>query len=129
MVTSLATRPDAGTGPARSTAWSWLALLLTPMISLANLGVVYALAVPACEGQTTLWLQCVQAASTVSCGLLSWMAWRVPRNGTLAGGSSAGSPLARQDFIAAMGRWAGLLFTLVTMAQWFVALALSPCLA
>ena len=110
--------------------WTWLALLGTPSIALLNLGVVFALASPSCALQTTAWLHGVHAVSTAASAVATAMAWRDWRRHGAAGTEDAAADTAtRQRFTASLAAWVGLLFTLVTLAQWFVAAVLSPCVS
>ncbi len=104
---------------------AWLALLGTPLISLGHLGAVYALVTPSCSHQTTAALHGVSVLSLAACVLLAWLAHRSLHPAHLR--EDSGEPASRRLFVATMGWWVALLFSLVTAAQWFCIWVLSPC--
>ncbi|RZL31914.1 MAG: hypothetical protein EOP35_21045 [Rubrivivax sp.] len=106
--------------------WSWLALLVTPLVSLGNLGLAHALVTPSCAHQTELGLHALHAASVALCLLLLVMAWR--EHGLPTGRRDDGSATpVRQRFIGALALPSAALFTLVTGAQWASVWVMSPC--
>jgi hypothetical protein len=104
---------------------AWLALLGTPLVSLGNLGLAYALVTPSCGHQTTTALHGVSAVSLAACAVLAWLAYRA----TMPAGprDDGGDPATRRLFVARMAWWVALLFSLVTAAQWLCIWILSPC--
>jgi hypothetical protein len=112
--------------------WTWLALIGTPLVSLANLGMAHALTTPSCAHQTEVWLHLLHAASIGLClGLclvFVLMAWR--HRAPSAGQRDDAADLAtRQRFVSSISVPTGVLFTLVTLMQWVSVWVLSPCAA
>ncbi|GAA4330414.1 hypothetical protein GCM10023144_18080 [Pigmentiphaga soli] len=108
---------------------TWLPLLGAPAVSLANLSLAYALTAPSCAMESTAWLHGVNAVCVAVCAVLTaigWGQWRRVRGHPAP--DDAGDRTSRQRFLAAMGFAVGLLFTLVTLAQWAAAWILWPCL-
>ena len=122
---------------------SWPALLLAPLIALADLSVVYSLVTPACMRQDRSGLHAVAAASLVivlALTMLAWRAWRDetgrvhghamaamaqgPRDVTRADGDAAAD---RQRFVALIAVLVGALSGWVCVALWLPIWLLSPC--
>jgi len=120
---------------------SWPALLLAPLIALADLSVVYSLVTPACMRQDQSGLHAVAAASLVivlALTMLAWRSWRDetthvqgeatmaqgPRDVTRADGDAAAD---RQRFVALVAVLVGALSGLVCVALWLPIWMLSPC--
>ena len=123
---------------------SWPALLLAPLIALADLSAIYALVTPACMRQDRSGLHVVAVAAlliVLALTLLAWHAWldasaRVdgsamvagpngdPREVTRADGDAA---VDRQRFIALVAVLVGALSVLVCLALWLPIWLLSPC--
>ena len=103
--------------------WNWLALVGTPLVSLAVLATGFASVSPSCAHQSTAWLHALHGAGVLVGLGLSVGAWRA-RGRNLGRGADA---QARRDFVNAMALPVGLLFTLVMLAEWFTAWVLSPC--
>jgi len=122
---------------------SWPALLLAPLIALADLSVVYSLVTPACMRQDRSGLHAVAAASLVivlALTMLAWRAWRDetagvqgqatsemangPRDVTRADGDAAAD---RQRFVALIAVLVGALSGCVCVALWLPIWLLSPC--
>ena len=123
---------------------SWPALLLAPLIALADLSAIYALVTPACMRQDRSGLHVVAVAAlliVLALTLLAWHAWldasaRVdgsamvagpngdPREVTRADGDAAAD---RQRFIALVAVLVGALSVLVCLALWLPIWLLSPC--
>jgi hypothetical protein len=105
----------------------WLALLLAPVLALADQSVALSLTTWACAHQQPLAMHAAHllfmaaaAASTV----LAWQAWR----GT-AGAGGNHETLARRRFLAGVATGSGALSTLVIAAMWAPNWVLSPCFA
>ena len=118
---------------------SWPALLLAPLIALADLSVVYSLVTPACMRQDQSGLHAVAAASLVIVLALTMLAWRAWRDETgrvhghamaaMAQGPRADGDAAadRQRFVALIAVLVGALSGLVCVALWLPIWLLSPC--
>lgn len=106
--------------------WSWLALLLTPLLTLGNQGLSHSLVTPACAHQTEMWLHLIHLATLALCLLLLLMAWR--ENAALAGlRDDGGAATSRRRFVGRMAVPTAALFALVTASQWLSVWLLSPC--
>src|SRR4051812_34881042 len=106
--------------------WTWLALIATPLLSLANLSISHALTTPSCAQQTELWLHALNAGDLVLSLALLALAWR--EHGLPAGERDDGAEAAtRRRFLGSLAVPAAALFTLVTLAQWLSVWVLSPC--
>jgi heme/copper-type cytochrome/quinol oxidase subunit 3 len=114
-------------------SWSkasiWLALLVAPTLALLNLSVVYALVVPACEEQNTLPLHVFSVMSLLLCLLFTLMAWRQWRQHPASADAPEDDAAVRKNFLSAIAALAGLLSSVVIIAQWIPQWVLSPCLA
>jgi len=104
----------------------WLALLVAPLLALLNLTIVYALVVPACEGQNTLSLHLVSACSLLLSLLFTFMAWQHWQDSP---NTAEDDVPVRQSFLPAVAAVSGLLSSLVIAAQWIPQWVLSPCFA
>jgi len=103
--------------------WTALALFGTPIVCLTHLGIAYALVMPACGQQSTLWLHALGAGCTALaavCAVGGLRAARAPLGNTAA---------AAAPFLRTIAWPVGVLFTLVTAEQWLTAWMLSPCVA
>jgi hypothetical protein len=122
---------------------SWPALLLAPLIALADQSIIYALVTPACMGQDRTGLHSVAAASLVivlALTALAWRAWRAEatraeanamvgaargsRDVTRADGDTA---IDRQRFVALVAVLVGAFSALVCVTLWLPIWLLSPC--
>ena len=107
--------------------WNWLALLGTPVVSLTVLALGFALVTPSCAHQTLAWVHSVHAVGVVLGLVFSVGAAR--QRATSRDRLAPADMQARRHFVHAMALPVGLLFTLVMVAEWFVAWVLSPCAA
>ena len=122
---------------------SWPALLIAPLIALADQSIIYALVTPACMRQDRSDLHAMAGAALVVVLALTMLAWRAWRDGsatldrnakdstadgqrdiTHADGDAAAD---RQSFIALVAVLTGALSVLVCVALWLPIWLLSPC--
>ena len=113
---------------------SWPALLLSPLITLGNLTLTYALVTPSCNHQHTTWLHAATLLSallslvlTVLAGL-EWRRLRLSPGSAYAAADGVEGVTARRQFIALVSLWCGSFFTVTILAQWIAQWLLSPCL-
>lgn len=119
---------------------SWLALLLAPALALISLTLLYVWAMPACGVPALhvpdLVLQSLPLLAFVVNFLIAMHAWRLWRRMTAAAKqqeqSSAHAHVTPDqptpvNFVAYLGVWSGLLFSLLVLVLWIVAWMFSPC--
>src|SRR5689334_19617691 len=104
---------------------NWPALIMSPLLALANLTTVYALVTPSCSRQSTGAMQWLSAASLLLSLLFTLMAWRNQRR--LAGALASDAASARPHFLAQVAVLVGLLSSLVLFAMWIPQWIVSPC--
>lgn len=112
-----------------SEIWTWLALVITPILALTNLTIAYALVTPACEDQSSLMLHAVAIGSLALSLLLTFMAWQQWQKYSILPTHPEDDADVRKSFLPAVASMAGLLSTLVIAAQWLPQWILSPCFA
>src|SRR3954470_5054719 len=105
---------------------AWPALLLAPLLALAQQSVTYALTTPSCRHQESTALHVVPFATLVlilamtALAAWSWHARRLPEDPGMAQAQREDTrALRRRRFIAAMGVVVGLISALVSLAMWF----------
>ena len=123
--------------PRATSAPVWPALLLAPLLALADISLAYALVSPACARQDGAILHVVLAVSLAMALAMTTVAWRhwravVPsspdadaaQRTTWSDGSDAA---ARPGFVALMATLVGALSSLVIVALWTPVWWLPPC--
>jgi len=102
------------------------ALLVAPVLALADEAVALSLTAWACRGQHGLALHAVHAAFALAVApaiMLAWRGWR-----ETAQAAPAGEANARQRFLAGMSIAVAALSLLVIVTMWFPTWLLSSCL-
>jgi hypothetical protein len=105
----------------------WLALLVAPMLALADQGVGLSMATWACAHQLGTWMHAVHfvfLAAAAASTFLAWQAWRAADHAYAQ--TEAG---ARRRFVAGLALATGAFSTLVIVALWVPNWVLSPCIA
>lgn len=105
----------------------WFALLLSPVLALADQGIAFSMAGWACGHQQALAIHATHLAFLIAAAtsaLLAWQAWR----GSVGAGGDGATP-ARRRFLAGLATASGALSTLVIAALWAPTWVLSPCFA
>lgn len=103
----------------------WFALLLAPVLALADQSIAYATAGWACAHQGVLAMHGVHlifVAMVVASTFAASQLWRAT-----AGPAGADEPLARRHFLAGIATASGALSTAVILAMWIPNWLLSPC--
>jgi hypothetical protein len=103
--------------------WLWSGILVPPLAFLLNLQLSYVLVSWACAtGHTSVLHITALLALVLSAGsgILGWK--QVPAPVKPPAGAAS-----RRRFMALLGLWTGILFSLVVVAQWIPNLFLSPC--
>jgi hypothetical protein len=108
---------------------NWPAMLGAPAVALADASIAYALVMPSCSRQNAIALHGVALASLVLCILLTWPAALNWRREAAAGRARNDAAGARALMLAQVATMAGLLSTLVVLAEWLPQWILSPCAA
>lgn len=110
---------------------AWPALLIAPLLALAEQSIVFALATPACQTQREAWLHAVPLVFVTLTLLFTAMAWREARRLRRAGNeppqADADARGARRYFVACMAVASGALSSLAIAAMWLPQWVLSPC--
>jgi hypothetical protein len=104
----------------------WFALLLAPVLALADQSVSYAMAGWACAHQHSVAAQGVHfvfLAAVVAATIMAWQLWHAtPARG-------ADEPAVGRHFLAGLATASGALSGLVIIAMWIPNWMLSPCFA
>jgi hypothetical protein len=101
----------------------WFALLVAPMMALADQGISYAAAGWTCARQNAFVGHAVHAiffAGAVTAALLAWQLWLETR-------ASADEHTASRHFLAGIGIASAALAAAVIAAMWIPNWVLSPC--
>ena len=100
-----------------------LGLVLTPILALAQLTIGFALVGPACAHHSG-WLSHTIALPFLAGSLLATRcAWQYPIGpGANASGSKA-------EFLAWIGTYTGMLFSLLIAVEWLLVWILPPCMS
>ena len=110
---------------------SWPALLLAPLLTLAEQSIAYALATPACQAQREPWLHAVPLGFLALTLMFTAMAWVESRRLQLDGMDrphvDADRFVLRRYFVARVAVGVGALSSLVIVAMWIPQWVLSPC--
>jgi hypothetical protein len=96
---------------------TWPALLIAPLLVLAEQALAYALTPALCAAQRGEWLHALAAAFTLGSALVTLQAARALR---------AADP--SQRFFARLGTGVGGLSTVVLLALWLPKWVLEPCI-
>ena len=115
---------------------TWLALILAPLLVLAQQSATYALATPSCRQQTTLGIHTVAGITLLVVLVFTALAWSAWRDTALPSDPPPGAAersdvraLRRRRFVAAMAVAVGALSALVALMMWVPVWLLSPCFA
>jgi hypothetical protein len=104
---------------------TWFALLLAPVLALADQSIAYATAGWACAHQQSVAVHAVHIAFLAAVLASTFMAWQLWR--MTSPSADAGEPAARRHFLAGLATASGALSALVIAAMWIPAWVLSPC--
>jgi hypothetical protein len=121
---------------------SWPALLLAPLVALAQQSIAYSLVQLSCETQTRGGLHAVSVVAVLLVAVMTamaWQGWRHQASSLRDDGSAArqGGPAVsaaeshqatyRPPFVALLAVLVGALSLLVTVSLWIPIWFLSPC--
>ena len=100
----------------------WIALLVAPLLALANQAITYALADSACTGPNRLPFHGINLVFLVATIAATDLAWQ------LRGDVPGDDPAARRRrFLAGVATAAGIISALAIVALWIPGWVLSPC--
>jgi hypothetical protein len=103
----------------------WYALVVAPVLALADQSIALAMTPWACRGQHGIALHGVHVAFALATAAAAWLAWRRWRETSPpAGGEGA----ARRHFLAGLAIAVSALSLLVILTMWMPTWVLSPCL-
>jgi hypothetical protein len=105
----------------------WTGLLLPPVAVLLDINVGYFLVTQACLHRNIVPLHLVHLGAMLLAMLGGLAAWRLWQNVGRGMPHDEPGPPGTTRFMAATGLAGGVLFTLVTLAQWIPVFVLSPC--
>jgi hypothetical protein len=104
----------------------WLALIVAPILALADLSVSFATVTWACAHQHSLAVHVVHLlflGVSLACTLVAWSAWRDPARPVAADAATA-----QTHFLAGVATATGTLSTAAIAAMWIPAWIIAPCL-
>jgi hypothetical protein len=113
----------------RGIAVLWFAVLAGPLAWMLGLNAEYSLVRVACAKDTNLSLHLVSLATLLLALAGGWVAWREWKRTGRRWPGEAGGPLARSEFMAAIGLLTSALFSLAIVTQWVASLFFNPCMA
>ena len=105
---------------------TWLALLVAPILALADQSIAFAATGWACARQGTGSVHFVHAlflAATLAATFLAWQSWRAGADVVAVDESGA-----RRHFLAGLAFASAMLSALTIAAMWLPTWLLSPCL-
>lgn len=109
-------------------ARTWFALFGPPAAWFVSLSASFFMVAWACGSSAgTITMHAVllgMLATALWAGFTGFRSWR--RSGLSWPGESA-DPIERERFLAVVGTFAGILFSLLILAQWIAAVVLDPC--
>ena len=108
--------------------WIWLALLVAPLLALADQTVAFALVGPGCAAQTTLALHSSHAvflALAAAATLAAWRAWQE----TAAAVAGETDAVRQRHFLAGVATTVAALSAAAIAAMWIPTWLISPCVA
>jgi hypothetical protein len=108
--------------------WIWLALIVAPLLALADQTVAFALVGPECATQSTVLLHASHAlflALVIVATLAAWRMWLK----TAAVAATDGSGALQRHFLAGIATTVGALSAAAIVAMWIPTWLISPCIA
>jgi hypothetical protein len=105
---------------------TWPALLLAPLLALAQQSLMYSLVPPACHRSDVVLLHGISAAAVLACIALTLLAWQ-DRRATERSAHRDGRHGRRQLMLATVAVMTGGFSALVCAALWVPVWWVSPC--
>jgi hypothetical protein len=106
---------------------TWPALLLAPLLVLADQAIAYALAGWSCAHQHAIVAHVIHALFLAAVLAMTALAWTDARTGFAATRESAGFSVHRHDVMAVGALAVGALSAVIIVAMWIPQWVLSPC--
>jgi hypothetical protein len=106
----------------------WLALIVAPLLALADQTVAFALVGPGCASQSTALLHTTHAlflALTIVATVAAWRSWLA----TAAAPAAAGNGVVQRRFLAGVATTVAALSAAAIAAMWIPTWMISPCIA
>ena len=103
----------------------WPALLLAPVLALADQAIAYAVVGWSCEHGRAIVVHAIHAAFLVAAATSVVPAWRAWRDSL----GRAGEAAQRQHFLGGLAIASAALSVLVIAAMWLTAWFIAPCVA
>jgi hypothetical protein len=104
---------------------TWLALLLAPVLMLADQSIAYATVGWACARQQVLVMHAVHAGFLLAMLVATFLAWQLWHQTVPSEGSD--ETLKRRHFLAGLAMASGLFSALVTAAMWLPTFIIPAC--
>lgn len=106
---------------------TWFALIVAPLLALADQSISYAAVTWTCAHQASLALHLVHGAFLGAIAIATFIAWNGWREARPL--RPAGEEAAARHFLAGMAAASGALSALVVVAMWVPVWVIAPCFA
>ena len=106
----------------------WLALIVAPLLALADQTVAFALVGPGCASQSTALLHATHAlflALAIVATVAAWRSWLA----TAAAPTADGNGVVQRRFLAGVATTVAALSAAAIAAMWIPTWLISPCIA
>ena len=108
--------------------WIWLALLVAPLLALADQTVAFALVGPGCASQSTVLLHASHALFLALAIVAMVAAWRMWLKTAAVAATDGGGALQRH-FLAGIATTVAALSAAAIVVMWIPTWLISPCIA
>ena len=108
---------------------AWPALILAPLLALAEQSIAYALATPGCAHQHDVALNVVPLAFLLATLAVTAMAWLEARRHAGSGPADGDRPANYRHFMACAATGVGTLSCVAIVAMWVPLWWLPPCVS
>jgi hypothetical protein len=108
--------------------WIWLALIVAPLLALADQTVAFALVGPGCAQQSTAMLHVSHAvflALAIVAAIGAWQTWHE----TAAVAAPGADSVVQRHFLAGVATTVAALSAAAIAAMWIPTWMISPCIA
>jgi len=108
--------------------WIWLALIVAPLLALADQTVAFALVGPGCASQSTALLHASHALFLALAIVAMVAAWRMWLTSAAVAATDGGGALQRH-FLAGIATTVAALSAAAIVVMWIPTWLISPCIA